>query len=64
MEEIMIRATSFANARLLLAKRFHKTWVPIRVWESSVFRFINVRDIEQQQKDIDYIKAEKKYKSS
>lgn len=64
MEEIMIRAQSFSEARTLLAKRFHKVWIPIRIGESSIFRFINVEDIEKKQNDINYIKAQKKYEST
>ena len=64
MEDIMIRATSFQDARKILAKRFHKVWIPIRIGESCVFRFVELEDITIQQKDINYIKAEKKHKSS
>ena len=64
MEEIMIRAQSFGEARTLLSKRFYKVWIPIRVWESNVFRFVDIIDIEPQQKDINYIKAQNKYEST
>lgn len=64
MEEIMIKAQSFSEARKIFAKRFRKTWVPIRIWESSLFRFVDIEDIEPKQKDIDYNKAEKKFKKS
>ena len=64
MEEIMIRAQSFSEARKLLAKRFHKVWIPIRIWESSIFRFVDIQEIKPQQNDIDYNNAEKKFNKS
>lgn len=64
MEEIMIRATSFSNARDILAKRFHKIWIPIRIWESMVYRFVALEDMVSTPKDINYKRAEKKFKKS
>lgn len=64
MDDILIRAQSFSDARKIFAKRFHKIWIPIRIWESSLFRFVEVEDIKPQQKDIDYNKAEKKFDKS
>ena len=60
----MIRATSFSNARDILAKRFRKIWIPIRIWESMVYRFIALEDIVTTHKDINYKRAEKKFKES
>ena len=60
MEDIMIKAQSFQEAIQLLSKRFHKTWIPIRIGESSVFRFVDIKNIEPIQRDINYIKVQKK----
>lgn len=64
MEDIMIKAQSFSEARKFFAKRYHKIWIPIRIWESNLFRFVEVEDIEPQQKDIDYNMAENKFTKS
>lgn len=64
MEDIMIRAKSFSDARKSLAQRFHKNWIPIRIWESNVFRFVDIDDIVPKHKDIDYNKIIKKLKKS
>lgn len=64
MEEIIIRANSFAEARKLLAKRFKKTGIPIRIGESSVYRFVQMENLVTTQKDIDYERAEKKFNKS
>lgn len=64
MDDIMIRAKDFTEARKLLAIRYHKNWIPIRIWDSMVYRFIDMDNIVPKQKDLDYDKVIRKLKKS
>lgn len=61
---ITITAKSFDNARKMLKKYYHMEWYPIRISDTYLYRFVNVKKLKAIDNDLPINKVMEKLEYS